>query len=103
MQALKSLKNDPVGSIFLASTRSVALFEMVGLTAASHVFLMEPSICPNLEDRLVATVWRRGQELPVVVKRFYAKVMILLTLLECKGAWGTLGVIRSLSNIAEIL
>ena len=46
----------------------------INLTAASHVFLMEPCLNPALEEQAIGRSWRMGQQRAVVVKRFYTKV-----------------------------
>ena len=46
----------------------------INLTAASHVFLLEPCLNPALEEQAVGRAWRMGQTRPVVVKRLCVKV-----------------------------
>jgi hypothetical protein len=41
----------------------------LNLVCASHVFLLEPSINPVLEQQAVARCWRIGQNVPVYVTR----------------------------------
>ena len=45
----------------------------INLTAASHVFLMEPAFNPALEDQAVGRAYCMGQTRPVTVKKFYIK------------------------------
>ena len=45
----------------------------INLTAASHIFLMEPCLNPALEEQAIGRCWRMGQQRQVVVKRFYTK------------------------------
>lgn len=58
--------------MFLLSVRSGAVG--INLTAASHVFLLEPCLNPALEEQAVGRAWRMGQQRTVAVKRFYVKV-----------------------------
>ena len=51
----------------------------INLTAANHVFLMEPAFNPALEAQAIGRAHRMGQTRPVVVKKFYVKV--------CRGVW----------------
>jgi SNF2 family DNA or RNA helicase len=46
----------------------------INLTAADHVFLLEPCLNPALEEQAIGRAWRMGQQRRVVVKRFYVKV-----------------------------
>jgi len=41
----------------------------INLTAASHVFLLEPCLNPALEDQAIGRAWRMGQTRTVTVKR----------------------------------
>lgn len=45
----------------------------ISLTAATHVFLLEPAMNPKLEDQAVGRAWRLGLTHPVTVTRFYVK------------------------------
>jgi hypothetical protein len=40
----------------------------INLTAASHVFLMEPALNPALEEQAIGRAWRMGQKRSVAVK-----------------------------------
>lgn len=48
----------------------------INLTAADHVFLLEPCLNPALEEQAIGRAWRMGQQRRVVVKRFYVKVCV---------------------------
>ena len=56
----------------LLSMRSGAVG--INLTAANHVFLMEPAFNPALEAQAIGRAHRMGQTRPVTVKKFYIKV-----------------------------
>ena len=76
MQAIEAFQKDPPTTVFLLSMRSGAVG--INLTAANHVFLMEPAFNPALEDQAVGRAHRMGQTRPVTVKKFYIKVHSLL-------------------------
>jgi hypothetical protein len=63
----------------------------INLTAASHVFIMEPCLNPALEEQAIGRSWRMGQQRTVVVKRFYTKVC------------GSESVVQSLQDVALVL
>jgi SNF2 family DNA or RNA helicase len=69
---LQAFQGDPPTTVFLLSIRSGAVG--INLTAANHVFLLEPCINPALEEQAIGRAWRMGQTRKVVVKRFYVKV-----------------------------
>ena len=48
----------------------------INLTAANHVFLMEPAFNPALEAQAIGRAHRMDQKRPVVVKKFYVKVCL---------------------------
>ena len=48
----------------------------INLTAANHVFILEPAMNPALEDQAVGRAFRMGQQRPVVVKKLYIKVLL---------------------------
>ena len=60
--------------MFLLSMRSGAVG--INLTAANHVFILEPCMNPALEDQAVGRAFRMGQQRPVVVKKLYVKVHV---------------------------
>ncbi|KAG1670539.1 hypothetical protein FOA52_015404 [Chlamydomonas sp. UWO 241] len=70
-KAIEAFQKDPPTTVFLLSMRSGAVG--INLTAASHVFIMEPCLNPALEAQAIGRAWRMGQQRPVVVKRFFAK------------------------------
>lgn len=65
-------QRDPPTTVFLLSVRSGAVG--INLTAANHVFLLEPCLNPALEEQAIGRAWRMGQTRQVVVKRLYVKV-----------------------------
>ena len=71
-QAIEAFQKDPPTTVFLLSMRSGAVG--INLTAANHVFLMEPAFKPALEAQAIGRAHRMGQTRPVVVKKFYVKV-----------------------------
>lgn len=74
-QAVEAFQKDPDTTIFLLSMRSGAVG--INLTAASHVFLLEPAMNPALEDQAIGRAWRMGNtHSVVVVKRFYIHVRL---------------------------
>ncbi|CAL5222943.1 g5380 [Coccomyxa viridis] len=70
-KAIEAFQKDPPTTVFLLSMRSGAVG--INLTAANHVFLMEPAFNPALEDQAVGRAHRMGQTRPVTVKKFYIK------------------------------
>jgi SWI/SNF-related matrix-associated actin-dependent regulator of chromatin subfamily A3 len=71
-QAIEAFQRDPPTTVFLLSMRSGAVG--INLTAANHVFILEPAMNPALEDQAVGRAFRMGQTRPVVVKKLYIKV-----------------------------
>ena len=71
LQAIEAFQKDPPTTVFLPSMRSGAVG--INLTAANHVFLMEPAFNPALEDQAVGRAHRMGQTRPVTVGKFYIK------------------------------
>lgn len=55
--------------VFVLSLRSGAVG--INLTAASHVFMLEPVMNPALDEQAVGRAWRMGQKRAVVVRRLY--------------------------------
>lgn len=45
----------------------------INLTAASHIFLLEPMLNPALEAQAIGRAWRMGQTRAVTVKKLYVK------------------------------
>lgn len=68
-QAIEAFQKDPPTTVFLLSIRTGAVG--LTLTAASHVYMLEPCLNPALEEQAVGRCWRMGQERPVVIKRLY--------------------------------
>ena len=72
LQAIEAFQRDPPTTVFLLSMRSGAVG--INLTAANHIFLMEPAFNPALEDQAVGRAHRMGQTRPVTIKKkFYIK------------------------------
>mmetsp|Transcript_1186 Transcript_1186/g.1460 ORF Transcript_1186/g.1460 Transcript_1186/m.1460 type:complete len:648 (+) Transcript_1186:1824-3767(+) len=59
-RALRDFQEDPPTTIFLISVRAAACG--INLTQASHVFLMEPTMNPALQDQAIGRVHRMGQQ-----------------------------------------
>lgn len=72
--AIEAFQNDPPTTVFLLSMRSGCMG--INLTAASHVFLLEPALNPALQDQAIGRSWRMGQQSHVTVKKFYIKVTL---------------------------
>ncbi|KAI3434920.1 hypothetical protein D9Q98_002974 [Chlorella vulgaris] len=70
-KAINAFQQDPPTTVFLLSMRAGAVG--INLTAATHVFLMEPALNPALEDQAIGRAWRMGQKNCVTVKKFYVK------------------------------
>ncbi|GLC42798.1 hypothetical protein PLESTM_001380900 [Pleodorina starrii] len=70
-EAIDSFQRDPTTTVFLLSVRSGAVG--INLTAANHVFLLEPCMNPAMEEQAIGRAWRMGQQRPVVIKRFFVK------------------------------
>ena len=77
VQAIEAFQKDPPTTVFLLSMRSGAVG--INLTAANHVFLMEPAFNPALEAQAIGRAHRMGQTRPVTVKKFYIKVCLAAT------------------------
>ncbi len=65
----------------------------INLTAANHVFILEPAMNPALEDQAVGRAFRMGQTRPVTVKKLYIKarscpsaVLLLSVLVRCMAS-----------------
>lgn len=72
LAAIADFGRDPPTTVFLLTTRSGAVG--INLTAANHVFLLEPALNPALEEQAIGRAWRMGQTRPVIVKRLFVKV-----------------------------
>ncbi|KAL2046938.1 hypothetical protein N7G274_000956 [Stereocaulon virgatum] len=67
-QALDSFIRDPQMRAIIISLRCGA--NGLNLTAANHVFLMEPQWNPMLEDQALDRVYRIGQKKEVITTRY---------------------------------
>jgi SNF2 family DNA or RNA helicase len=68
-RALEEFQTSPPTTIFLLSLRAGAVG--INLTAANHVFLLEPSLNQATEQQAIGRVHRCGQLRPVSVHRLY--------------------------------
>ena len=82
-KAIADFQGDPPTTVFLLSTRAAALG--INLTAASHVFLLEPALNPALEEQAVGRAWRMGQAREVSVKRMFVKGSVEERIMELKA------------------
>ena len=62
VQAIEAFQKDPPTTVFLLSMRSGAVG--INLTAANHVFLMEPAFNPALEAQAIGRAHRMGPDAP---------------------------------------
>ena len=65
-KSIQAFQKDPPTTVFILSVRSGAVG--INLTAASHVFMIEPCMNPALENQAIGRAWRMGQTRPVTVK-----------------------------------
>ena len=65
-KSIQAFQKDPPTTVFILSVRSGAVG--INLTAASHVFMIEPCLNPALQDQAIGRAWRMGQTRPVMVK-----------------------------------
>ncbi|CAK9225479.1 unnamed protein product [Sphagnum troendelagicum] len=79
-QAIEAFQKDPPTTVFLLSIRTGAVG--ITLTAASHVYMLEPCLNPALEEQAVGRCWRMGQERPVVIKRLYVEKSVEANILK---------------------
>merc|ERR1712218_350811 len=79
-KALREFQNDPPTTIFILSVRCGAVG--LTLTAASHVFMMEPCINPALYQQAINQVYRLGQKNEVFIKTLVMKGTIEEQILE---------------------
>ena len=70
-QAIADFQGDPPTTVFLLSMRAGAVG--INLTAASHVFLLEPALNPALAEQAIGRAWRMGQQRPVVAKTLFVR------------------------------
>lgn len=71
-KAIEAFQRDPPTTVFILTMRTAACG--INLTAASHIYLLEPCMNPALESQAIGRAWRMGQRRPVYVKRLYVKV-----------------------------
>lgn len=83
-EAIESFQRDPSTTVFLLSVRAGACG--INLTAASHVYLMEPAMNPAMEEQAIGRAWRMGQQRAVTVKRLFVKVGRFRTILALVSA-----------------
>lgn len=74
---VEAFQKDPPATVFLLSVRSGAVG--INLTAASHVFLLEPLLNPALEAQAIGRSWRMGQTREVRLVRPLARAQRTLT------------------------
>ena len=65
-KSIQAFQKDPPTTVFILSLRSGAVG--INLTAASHVFMLEPCMNPALTNQAIGRAWRMGQTRPVTVK-----------------------------------
>ncbi|WIA10185.1 hypothetical protein OEZ85_010388 [Tetradesmus obliquus] len=70
-RAIEAFQKDPPTTVFILTLRSAACG--IDLTAASHVFLLEPCLNAAVEAQAIGRAWRMGQSRNVVVKRLFVK------------------------------
>ena len=78
--AIAAFQADPPTTVFLLSVRSGAVG--INLTAASHVFLLEPCLNPALEAQAIGRAWRMGQTRAVKVVHFITKDSVEARIVE---------------------
>ncbi|GLC36509.1 hypothetical protein PLESTB_000156300 [Pleodorina starrii] len=94
-EAIDSFQRDPTTTVFLLSVRSGAVG--IDLTAANHVFLLEPCMNPDMEERVIGRARRMGQQRPVVIKRLFVKgsieerIMEVVKMRRAAGEGGSAG------------
>ncbi|XP_024528527.1 DNA repair protein RAD5A-like [Selaginella moellendorffii] len=79
-QAIEAFQKESPTTVFLLSIRTGAVG--ITLTAASHVYMLEPCLNPALEEQAVGRCWRMGQERPVVIKRLYVENSVEANILK---------------------
>jgi hypothetical protein len=79
-KAVAYFNADPSATVLFASYRTN--IAELDLTAANHVFFLEPPLDPADRDRAIGTVLRHGQKRPVNVTYLYAKNTIEERLLD---------------------
>ena len=79
-KAIDAFQKDPPTTVFLLSVRSGAVG--INLTAASHVFLLEPLLNPALEAQAIGRSWRMGQTREVTVHKMFVAGTVEERILE---------------------
>ena len=79
-KAIEAFQGDPPTTVFLLSIRASNCG--INLTAADHVFILEPALNPSLDDQAIGRAWRMGQTRKVTVKRMYVKDSVEERILE---------------------
>ena len=102
-KAIERFQTDASVAVFLLSCRSGAVG--INLTAASHVFLMEPVLNPGIEVQAIGRAWRMGQTRNVSVKRFVVTGTVEERLVELARlrATATAGAPQTLLEEFELL
>ncbi|CAD7697990.1 unnamed protein product, partial [Ostreobium quekettii] len=88
-EAIAAFQKDPPTTVFLLSMRSGGMG--INLTAASHVFILEPPLNPALQEQAIGRAWRMGQQRQVTVKKFFVKGSIeenIIKVVKEKGMMG---------------
>ncbi|KAG2497725.1 hypothetical protein HYH03_004461 [Edaphochlamys debaryana] len=101
-EAISAFQRDPDTCVFLLSMRSGAVG--INLTAANHVFLLEPSLNPATEEQAIGRAWRMGQQRPVLVKRLYVQGSVeeaIMAIAKTRRAAGGAGAGGSSGGAAE--
>ncbi|KAK3276746.1 hypothetical protein CYMTET_15204 [Cymbomonas tetramitiformis] len=70
-EALRSFQKDPPTTIFLLTHRVGSVG--INLTAASHIYLLEPSFNPSVESQAIGRSHRMGQTKPITIIRLVMK------------------------------
>ena len=71
-QAIEAFQQDPPTTVFILTLRTAACG--INLTAANHIYLLEPCLNAAVEAQAIGRAWRMGQTREVNVKRLYVKV-----------------------------
>ena len=74
-EALESFQTDAEMQVFFLTKACGAMG--VNLTAASHIFILEPSWNPVWEKQAICRAHRLGQKGPITIKRYFCKGVLL--------------------------
>jgi len=80
---LDEFENNSKVKVILVSTKAGAV--ALSLTAANHVFLLDPWWNPQIDRQAIDRVYRLGQKKEVYVYRFFAKDSIEEGILELQN------------------